>query len=372
MTNFNECTNYHEKTSLIHLLDKKVTSQEQLDLIQKGEVEGAWFLFDFSEQLSIDLKFSVVVGQKKECPFVINQFCNPISPPCKDKSVKSLISMRLFPGNLIEIEGANERNESFKESRDFTACFTSDKYAVSESKVDPARSMQYIAMDNFYCIYPINEDSTLQLNLESESPNGLTFKETIYLLTNTKVKKVHKLVMMVEQDLHNPPFFSFEGKQAPARLVQVELKNPTAKISGRVHNLNDRPHFSYAKDGTLILGLTDKAIEFESESEFSNETMQFINRTCNSSGWENGHFRLASDQQRKEMLRKSKDLKSFWNGSTCPVQTGTRLISNSIPIGAELTFAQKSKRSETVQAVNAVPHLLYEKTHLEEFSYRSW
>lgn len=125
------------------------------------------------------------------------------------------------------------------------------------------------------------------------SPNGFGIQRTVYLLTNTKVRKVHKLVMMIQQNLPNVTFETWEALQAPARLVQFELNNPTAKVSGCVSTLNRSPHFTFFNDDMLFCGPVDKAIEFESEFEFSNETMQFIKKSCSSSGWqvENGNCR---------------------------------------------------------------------------------
>lgn len=51
---------------LVHLLDKKETSPEELDLIRKEEVQGVPFLFDFSKPISLDLRVSMKTGVLKD------------------------------------------------------------------------------------------------------------------------------------------------------------------------------------------------------------------------------------------------------------------------------------------------------------------
>lgn len=106
-------------------------------------------------------------------------------------------------------------------------------------------------------------------------------------------------------------------------------------------------------------------MEFESEFGFSNETMEFMNESCSSAGWqaENGLFRMADSSQLKELLNAHKDLRSFWNGSPCPVQTGTQFVSENKPIYVELTF---TKHEKLVKRINPLRRLLYRKI-CEEF-----
>lgn len=132
---------------LVHLLDKKETSPEELDLIRKEEVQGVPFLFDFSKPTSLDLRVSMKTGVLKDrslMPITSHNYQSPIWKPCKGKTEDSLISMRFFPGKIRELEGANEHNESFKESGNLTACFLFDKYAVLASKVNTERSGQHV------------------------------------------------------------------------------------------------------------------------------------------------------------------------------------------------------------------------------------
>ena len=126
-----------------------------------------------------------------------------------------------------------------KEPESHTVCFLFDKYGISESKINTARST-YVETnaEKLLCIYPLNENSGFQLNIEYPHMDGP--KKTIYLLKNTKVKSVQKLVMVLQ------PYFgeSVEPDQAPTKFVRLQLNNPNAKVTGCVTFLEEEsPNF---------------------------------------------------------------------------------------------------------------------------------
>lgn len=128
----------------------------------------------------------------------------------------------------------------------------------------------------------------------------------------------YRLVMVLD---------TVESIDSLTRFVQLDLNNPTARFVEE-HVLRS---VSWKKHIETITHL--KVVKFESESPFSNKTLQFIQDSCRSSYSWTGLFDVTDRKVANEILGKDtlilgkgeiskNSFSSFWSNSGCPVQTG--------------------------------------------------
>lgn len=146
--------------------------------------------------------------------------------------------------------------------------------------------------------------------------------------------------------------------------VRSELKNPSVTI-GEIR-LYETSFFQ--KNVQTVIRTS--AAEFESESEFSNETLKFIEDSCRAPfssplGFNRTLFDLVDRNPLKIYeirldLVDNKDvtylldngmapLKSFWNGWGCPVKVGLKLEPQTVPINVRLAFSNRSNGTEEIR-----------------------
>lgn len=231
---------------------------------------------------------------------------------------------------------------------------------------------------NLHCIYPLSSGSGLQLNFHfareeldsciqrctarsgrpksefeffserreqffSESTPA-NLQKSIYIVLSPKLITKYKLVMILRYRGEGP------STDFLVRFVKFELKNPSAEFVRRFA-FEDLPSTS----SNLFLGgknRLEKVIEFESDFEFSNETLRFINESCKA---DYSRSVLFLSKQLTFKLTWPEELKLFWNGSICPVQTGLRLETASAPINAELSFTNRP--TQPLRTVSSLPNL---------------
>ena len=211
--------------------------------------------------------------------------------------VDSLARVLVIPGSIRQLEEDEEGRKLDESSKEFrstqTLCFWFPKFKVKESKFNS--NVEHAQTENLHCLSLAN-DTGLMLNLDYNGPQG-NFKKSIQLVWNPKLNVTYTLVMYLN---------NVRSLEDLTRFVQVELKNPTAKLVERHQEVVREPcepseayspnlseHFPSSLEGCN--SSTFKAREtvvFESKLPFSNETDQFASEACN--GWEekNGLFNV--------------------------------------------------------------------------------
>lgn len=127
------------------------------------------------------------------------------------------------------------------------------------------------------------------------SPPNPNFAKTVNILINPKERTffVHRMIVMLKDA-------NYVSKMAISQFVIYGLNNP----------------------GAHLVAIEGEAAVFEQSNAFSTETMRFIDESCRSNEWKHDEFSLADVQQVKRILKCSKKMAFFWNGSSCPIQTG--------------------------------------------------
>lgn len=181
-----------------------------------------------------------------------------------------------------------------------------------------------------------NGGSGLQLNIHHTSLlRNLT--KSIHIATNPKVKLIHRLIVLTASRCDTDDL---------TRFVQFTLRNPNVKFVRRLEG-----------DYTFDSWLVREAIEFESDLEFSEETMYFIKKSCETTVYSDTNIMLlfASGNQVNQMMDWSKELKLFWNGSSCPIQTGFKLVTEEAPISVEFSLINHLDQSQSLSKREDAP-----------------
>ena len=229
--------------------------------------------------------------------------------------ISPLLSLLFDDTNATEFQS----NETFEESPNYTfmVCILFKNIELVRRKANVKLDIiHYFRKDrsDLICFEPLKNDSNLQLNFSS---NKMILNQ-VYILMNPKLSTVYKLVMI----LMNP-----KSRRSLTRFVQIELRNPSASLF-RYYN----PRWLKRSEGAAVIA------EFESNLPFSNETLTWVN-ACQVPHRNDTLFQLADQEFVNGLLAQSEDLRSFWNGSTCPVRTGMRLESEEVQTNVKLTFS---------------------------------
>ena len=244
------------------------------------------------------------------------------------------------PDKLGQVTFSHEQEEHSAESDEddvrHSVCFSSDKFRITRGKINSSIDYRETTTESLHCVShlsSLSEVSALHLNINHTSLSGELTK-SVYIASNPKLKLTHRLILMTQNDL----LADISGLIGLNRFVKFTLKNPTV-ISG-----------SYLGPDSILDTWSGGAVAFKSDFEFSEETTQFIKESCKATFYrdENITLSLATGREVKRMFRTSKELKSFWNGSVCPVQTGIEMEIEEMPINVEFFMTNQPNRTERV------------------------
>lgn len=325
----------------IAFMDKRSQlTPEKINLIMKQN-RVAFLMFDLSRSLSVDILVSMPPGEHNQT-----------------SRVKRFVKVLLIPGSVHNLEDP-KHSESSDRSANHSLCLWSDEFRTTDFQIDGTLdyTQHNLERRKMHCISSLSYGSSMLLNFDYEGSLGRR-KRSVYIALSPKSIFRHKLVMMVKE---------IRSEYALANFVQSELKNPTARFVRR-HGLytacsireydreNPKDNFDCR---TLV---TREAFEFENEFEFSNETMQFIKESCDSSYQrEDDLFSLQGGGVMKEILYWHRDFEFFWNLSAvrtvqnCPIQAGIRLETAESPVSVEFSFSNTGVR--TAKTVNPLSGL---------------
>ena len=211
----------------------------------------------------------------------------------------------MVPGSIHQLEEEEDRklNESFKDPRSIqTLCFWFHQFKVNESKINATIDYARVSAENLHCISLPTNESGLVLNFDLKTPFVGGFQnqfKSVKIVLNPKRIVTYELRMDLK---------SLQSVEELTRFVQVELKNPTAKLVEHRQEVQDscaliRASYHYPKYYPKFLRPSFEACEkweetviiFKSELPFSNETRQFVSDACGTKGWKekNGIFTVS-------------------------------------------------------------------------------
>lgn len=311
------------------------------------------FFINFVGQSEQHSKWRTTTRQKKLPLGDVTLYSVDFSRPFS--LVVGRVTVQLFPGLIPELD-RNKLNDLFEETakREFhTVCFTSEEYRITDIKVNavvPNFIQTQIEQTNTRCIFPLNSGSGLQLNYNTEFWPSRHKGSTIYIVLAPKLTGSYKLVILLNPEKHDPQTDSIDSL---IEFVRIELNNSQAKFL---------PNLSSVVKG---------AVEFENEFEFSKETLKFIDESCKPN-YRSSLFTLADATTYERMFGSWPiELKLFWKGSYCPVQTGFRLETESALINVEVSFTNQIAAQTDVKSVNSLPALFQEFQELNPAQFRN-
>ena len=249
------------------------------------------------------------------------------------QQIDRLARVLLVPGSIRQLEkGAKDHklNGSFKEPKTHTACFWFHDFKVKESKMNETVEHVQASEENLHCLSLPTNNSGLMLNFDYNGPHG-EFKRSIHFFWNPKTIFTNKLSV---------PLKNARSVEEFTKFLQVELKNPSARIVSR----DEFYYWPCIPPGTsfygklfyrLIGALNCKPEErpemvmFESDFKFSNETEQFASEAC--------------DMDREEKSDSFKEYRSRWlvKGMICPIIITPLIIPGNLPVNGEMLLSNR-------------------------------
>ena len=305
--------------------------QNGLSPLQKEEAdrfkEIGWpdyVIANFSRTVSIDLFFSV--GRTFET--------NSLQP------VDRLARVLIVPGSIHQLEDEDrdpKLNESSKDPRSTqTFCFWFDQFKVNESKTNSILDYARTSEENLHCLSLPANDSGLMLNFEYLGSLG-NFRGSIQLVWNPKTIATHELSMELK---------NLRSLEELTRFVQVDLKNPTAKLVEHRQREVLNPcapsgaWYYYQKIFPKTCQEKEETVVFKSEIPFSNETMNFRSEACKPEEWKEKHGLFTVKAMEPYYLRESllywRPYYSLCYCSTIQIQTNVRI---NFPVDTEFSLS---------------------------------
>ena len=248
-------------------------------------------------------------------PILINFLTNSIQ---NENQKVNFASVLLFPGSINELQPSLQLHRPFDAYANYTMCLFSDQISFEESKNETllldatlenhGQSQKAVKLK---CVLAPMTNRSLRFNFVTDlSPNGNSNK-TVNILFKAKVKASLCKRLFV---MHNG---EPESKIDMIKFVVGQLKNSIETL--------------------WSIGSTKpELLEFRSISEFSPETILFLNETCSLNGWREKYGlqdSLPNDKGVERLLEwlldpspfASEDLSSIWNDSLCPIQIRTAI-----------------------------------------------
>lgn len=290
-------------------VDLGLADRVQYDHIQIDWYMGAWplnsslILFN-NEDLQSKPKVDLNLIEKDYKTYVATNFSRPLAIEiklnCPGREPNEIISLLLHRSHgtysaLVHFNGLN-----FIEAQT-----SSDSEHLLERHGETLR------------IDPLPSGASLEFELPGIACSYTYAPNRIRIISIPEFPAPHyQLVMLLD---------TVESLDSLTRFVQLELNNPTAKF------VEDHLLTSVSRRENLEETTSWHAVEFESETPFSNETLQFIEDSCRSPYRWDGLFDVTDRETLNKMLgQETEDIQTkfsfspFWNNEGCPVQTGLK------------------------------------------------